>query len=322
MHPLFFNSALRNSRVKYTINLKGVYMENHSLTERNYFRESHLITNAKVSYTSSEIDLIMMLLTSVKKEDKDFKDYVFSVQELEKKAGKKINHTQLKDTAKSLMSKVIEIQESPKKWKLFTWFSSFSYDDGIVTCSFHKDLKPYLLELQGRFDIANIKHLLPMKSSYSKRIYMLIKERSKFGSRTFDINEMMELLKVPKSHKERYNKFKTDVLIQAKNDINKYTDLEVDFEEIKPSRKVTGVTFIIKKNYVDLKTFIEFIRELHANELLYYSKDNRPLKCSLEGLLYYADDMATLDKSTAQKAWEFLHEKREKLLCFQPSLLD
>ena len=300
---------------------KRVHMENHSLTERNYFRESHLITNAKVSYTSSEIDLIMMLLTSVKKEDKDFKDYVFSVQELEKKAGKKINHTQLKDTAKSLMSKVIEIQESPKKWKLFTWFSSFSYDDGIVTCSFHKDLKPYLLELQGRFDIANIKHLLPMKSSYSKRIYMLIKERSKFGSRTFDINEMMELLKVPKSLLN-YADFKNRVLIQAKNDINKYTDLEVDFEEIKPSRKVTGVTFTIKKNDNDLKSFIEFIREMHTNELLFYSKDNRPLKCSLEGLLYYADDMATLDKTTAQKAWEFLHEKREKLLCFQPSLLD
>ena len=296
-------------------------MKQTGLTERNYFRESHLITNGKVSYTSSEIDLIMMLLTSVKKEDVGFMEYVFSVHELERKAGKKINHTQLRDTAKSLMSKVIEIQETPKKWKLFTWFSRFAYDDGIVTCSFHPDLRPYLLELQGRFNIGNIKYLLPMKSSYSKRIYMLLKDRAKHGSRTFDLDELRELLKVPKSHQENYGEFKRKVLIQAKADINKYTDLQVDFEEIKPSRRVTGVTFTIKKNQADLKSFIEFIREWHPNELLHFSKDNRPLKCSLEGLLYYADDMSTLDKATALKAWEFLHEKGEKLECFQPNLL-
>lgn len=296
-------------------------MEQTSLTERNYFRESHLLTNAKVSYSASEIDLIMMLLTSIKKEDKDFKDYVFTLKDLEVKACKKLQSTQLKETVKSLMSKVIEIEESPKKWKLFTWFSYFNYDDGVITCSFDKRLSPYLLELQGRFNIGNIKHLLPMKSSYSKRIYMLIKEHAKFGSRTFDVEELMTLLKVPKSLLN-YADFKRKVLNQAKNDINKHTDLKVDFTEIKPIRKVTGVTFIIKKNDDDLKSFIEFIRELHTNELLYYSKDNRPLKCSLQGLLYYADDLATLDKTTAQKAWEFLYEKREKLLCFQTNLLD
>jgi hypothetical protein len=219
------------------------------------------------------------------------------------------------------MSKVIEIQEGPKKWKLFNWFSRFSYDDGIIKCSFHNDLKPYLLQIQERFNIANIKYLLPMKSSYSKRIYMLLKEYSKFGSRTFDVDEMMELLKVPKSLLN-YADFKKRVLIQAKNDINKYTDLEVDFKERKLSRRVVSVTFTIKKNYVDLKTFIDFIREMYPNELLYYSKDGRPLKCSLKGLLYYADDQATLDTKTAQKMWEFLFEKREKLLCFQPTLLD
>lgn len=297
---------------------KGSYMENTTLTERNYFRESHLITNAKVSYTASEIDLILMLLTAIKKEDEDFQNYVFSIQDLEIKSGKSINHTQLKETAKSLMSKVIEIQESSKKWKLFTWFSSFAYDDGIIKCSFHKDLKPYLLELKGRFNVGNIKHLLPMKSSYSKRIYMLVKEHAKFGHRTFNVEEMMEMLKVPKSLLN-YADFKRKVLNQAKNDINKYTDLEVDFEEIKPSRKITGVTFTIKKNPNDLKSFIEFIREQHPNELLFYF-ENRAVKCSRHGLLYFADDLSDLDKKTALKVWELMHEKREKLLCFTPGL--
>jgi len=297
------------------------YLEKTSLTERTYFRESHLLTNAKVSYTASEIDLILMLLTAIKKEDEDFKSYVFSIQELEKKSGKSINHTQLKETVKSLMSKVIEIQDSPKKWKLFTWFASFAYDDGIINCSFHKDLKPYLLELKGRFNIGNIKHLLPMKSSYSKRIYMLVKEHAKFGHRTFNVEEMMEMLKVPKSQKTNYGEFKRKVLQQAMSDINKYSDLYVELKEIKPSRKVVGVTFEIKKNRADLKTFIEFIRELHANELLFYF-ENRPIKCSTEGLLYFSDDLKTIDKNTAMKIWELMHEEGDKLLCFSPNLFD
>jgi len=42
------------------------------------------------------------------------------------------------------------------------------------------------------------------------------------------------------------------------------------------------------------------------------------LKCSEDGLLYYADEtMATLDKAMAQRAWEWLHEHREHLECFK-----
>lgn len=295
-------------------------MENHSLTDRNYFRQSGVLFKGKMALSKSESDIVYALLTVIQKEDEDFKDYVFTKSELERKIGVKLDTDQLRKTARSLMSKVAELKYGKEDWELFNLFSYFRYKNATLTCRFDKAMKPFYLQLQ-QFILADLRHILPIKSEYSRELYFLIKERAKFGSRTFDVEELMEHLQVPKSQKENYGEFKRKVLNQAKNDITKYTDLEVDFEEIKPIRKVTGVTFTIKKNHSDLKSFIEFIREQHPNELLYYSKDNRPLKCSLEGLLYYADDMATLDKTTAQKAWEFLHEKREKLLCFQPSLI-
>ncbi len=295
-------------------------MEQTSLTERNYFRQSGSLFNGKMPLSKSESDIVYALLTVIAKEDEDFKDYVFTKAELERKIGVKLDTDQLRKTARSLMSKVAELKYGKEEWELFSLFTYFRYKNGILTCRFDKAMKPFYLQLQ-QYILADLRHILPIKSEYSRELYFLIKERSKFGSRTFDVEELMTHLKVPKSLLN-YADFKRKVLNQAKNDINKYTDLEVDFKEIKPIRKVTGVTFTIKKNENDLKSFIEFIREQHTNELLFYSKDNRPLKCSLEGLLYYADDMATLDKTTAQKAWEFLHEKREKLLCFQPSLLD
>ena len=76
------------------------------------------------------------------------------------------------------------------------------------------------------------------------------------------------------------------------------------------------VTFTIKKNHADLKVFIGTIRELYTNIILAYTKNNRPIKCSDRGLLYYSDNMENINKKESMKLWEYLHEQGSKLLCF------
>jgi len=157
-----------------------------------------------------------------------------------------------------------------------------------------------------------------MRSSYSKRIYLLLKKYAKIGKRTFNVRELQEMLVVPDSHKDRYNKFKVSVLQKAEIDINKFTDLEVELSEKKLARKVVEVTYKIRKNTTDLKSFIQIIRELYVNQLLHYTKDNRPLKCSEKGYLYYADEPNSyIGKKEAQKLWEYLHENRKELYIFK-----
>jgi len=297
------------------------------LTDRNFGRQSHIIINARYALTRAEIDLVLMLITAIRKEDEDFKDYEFTIKDLNRKSGKVWNSEQLQDNVKSLMSKPIELptDNQKKRWAVVNWFSYFEYENGIIRCRFDKRLKPYLLEIKNRFVISDIRHMLPMKSSYSKRMYLLLKEYAKIGERTWKVEELHDILKVPKSLRERYDNFKRQVLKKAEADINKFTDLEVKFKERKLGRKVSEITYEIRKNHTDLKTFISIIRELYANEPLYPAKDGRMLKCTDKGLLYYSDkenDFPTLDKDTAMKAWEWLHENREKLYCFQPDLLD
>ena len=290
------------------------------LTDRNYIRQSHIINNAKYALTRGEIDLVLTLLTAITKRDRAFKEYEFTMAELELKTSRVWNSKQLQDNVESLMSKPLRVQVSPHKWKLIPWFSYFEYDNGSITCRFDKALKPYLLEIKERFVLADLRMLLPMRSSYSKRIYMLLKEYQKIGERTFKVSELQELLKSPKSHLERYNKFKSAVLVQAEKDINKYTDLEVKLVEIKLGKKVNKVKYTIGKNTVSLKEFIATIRELYPNERLYYY-NGKPLKCSDKGLLYYADDsLLTLGKTEALKAWNYLHENKSKLEIFQKPL--
>jgi len=293
------------------------------LTNRNHTRQSHIIVNARYALSRSEIDIVLTLLTVIKKEDEDFKDYEFTISELETKTNRKWNSKQLKETVKKLMSKPLELPiEHEKDWEIVNWFSYFKYSHtGLITCRFDMRLKPYLLALSGTRILADFRHLLPMNSSYSKRMYLLLKEYNKIGMRTFNVEKLQDILKVPKSFKV-YSEFKKKVLKRAEIDINKFTDLEVNFSEKKRGRKVVEITYTIKKNHTDLKAFIGYIRELYVNELLYHSKDGRPLKCSDKGLLYYSDTMENINKKESLKLWEYLHENRAKLTCFQGNLFD
>jgi len=299
-------------------------MENTTdLTRRNYTRQQSVIINARYALTQNEIDIVLVLLTAIHKDDKDFKDYEFTMQDLEFKTGRRWDSSQLKATVKGLMSKPLELplSDDGKNWTIVNWFSMFEYKKGLITCRFDKRLKPYLVDIQGRMILGDVRHLLPMKSSYSKRMYLLLKEYSKFGVRKFGVEELMDILKVPKSLKG-YGQFKQKVLQRAELDINKYTDLKVSFDEKKVVRKVTEITFHIKKNDEDLKTFIEHIRENYTNVLLWTTPKKIEIKCDDNGLLYNAKSGKTFDKETAQKIWEQMHHNREIIFKSQVSLFE
>ena len=169
----------------------------NNLTDRNYAKQSYTLINARMSLTRLEIDILIVLMTTIDKNDEDFKDYQFSVKDLEEKLGHKLQSKQLRTTIKSLMSKPIELQIREKgEWDIVNWFSYFQYSkNGILSCRFDKFLKPFLLELKKRFVVSDLRMLLPMKSTYSKRIYLLLKEYAKIGSRTFIVEEMQDTLK-------------------------------------------------------------------------------------------------------------------------------
>lgn len=294
----------------------------NGLSKRTYFKQHSKLINGRYTLTSSESDLVYALLTEIKNEDEDFKDYVFSIEDLEKKIGKKINHERLYNTARDLMEKVIEVRKENHKWQLITWFSFFEYDNGMITCTIDKRLKEYLLQLKARYVLSDIRVITQMKSSYSKRIYFLLAEHKKLGTRKFNVKELMDIMQVPKSM-QGYAQFKQKVINQAVKEINLYSDIEVNFTEKKMSRKVDSITFEIKHNNSDLKEFIKGIRECQVNEDLYYSPNGRMLKVSKKGILYYKDNLEDhISKEDSEKLWKHLHKNRENLYCYKINLED
>jgi len=53
--------------------------------------------------------MVLMLLSSITKEDKDFKSYEFTLAELEIKSNRKWQSKQLEETIKGLLSKPIKL---------------------------------------------------------------------------------------------------------------------------------------------------------------------------------------------------------------------
>ena len=218
------------------------------MKNRNIVKQDYHLVNAKYKLNTSEIKFIMTVLAQVDKDDVDFKEYEIKISELEAKLQSEQNETRLKQFAKKILSKPLEVPTNDG-WVIFNWFEHIEYLRGHskFKVSISKKLKPYLLELKERFVKYNLKYILPLTSNYSIRLYQLLKEYETLTRRTFTVTELQDLLQVPPSLKI-YNRFKEKVLVIAEKELIENCDIFFEFEEIKDGRKINEILFRIKPN--------------------------------------------------------------------------
>jgi len=221
----------------------------HNMNNSFTVTQDFNLINAKYKLNNSEIKFILTALTQLdSKNDKILKEYEIRVSDLEKRLQVEQNETRLKQFAKKLMSKPLEVPTADG-WLVANWFSDIEYIKGQAKFKvrFSEKLKPYLLQLKERFVAYNLKNILPLASNYSIRIYQLLKEYEKLKKRCFKVTELQEILQVPKSLKV-YADFKRKVLNVAYKELLEHTDIYFDFEEVKEGRKVSSLIFRIHKN--------------------------------------------------------------------------
>lgn len=217
------------------------------MTNRNIIKQDYKLINGKYKLDASEIKFIFAVLSQIKLEDKEFRTYEISLADLENKLQAEQNETRLKQFAKKLMSKPFEVK-TEKGWAVYNWFSKIEYirDKAKFVVRIDEDLKPYLLELKERVVKTNFKEVINFTSTYAIRIYQMLLEYQKIGSRRFNIAELQETLQVPPSLKG-YGQFKQKILDVAMKEINTNTELYVEYAETKKERKkVIEITFTIK----------------------------------------------------------------------------
>ncbi|MCY6356197.1 replication initiation protein [Clostridium sp. ZS2-4] len=227
--------------------------------------KSNTLIEASYRLTSGEQRIILTLVSVIKPEDEEFKKYRFKVKDFCRMLEIKNNrlYKDIKDITKDLMRKVFTIKKEKSTLQI-SWLSSVEYieGEGIVELEFSPKLKPYLLQLKNRFTSYELKDILQLKSSYSFRIYELLKQYEKIGSRTFNVEELKDILGIDENTYPLYADFKRRVIIQSQKEINKKTDIHFEIEQIKTGRKVTELKFIIKTNPNILKDDAKYIEEI------------------------------------------------------------
>lgn len=218
------------------------------MKNRNIVKQDYQLVNAKYKLTTAEIRFVMIALTQLENNDTELTEYEIKVSELEEKLQTEQNETRLKQFAKKLLSKPLEVP-TEDGFIVANWFADVEYIKGQskFKVSFSKKLIPYLLELKKRYVSYNLKNILPLTSSYSVRIYQLLKEYEKLKIRYIKVEELMDILQVPNSYKI-YDNFKRKVLQVAEKELAEHTDISFTFEEEKEGRKVDRLILRIYPN--------------------------------------------------------------------------
>ena len=211
------------------------------------------LVQAKYSMTLQQKRVMIWLVSQIKPTDEDFKEHILSVKELIEvcQLSGESAYKQLKDITFSLIEKGIRIIDitNPKEdiETQISWLSSAKYRYGRVTLTFSPELKPYLLLLKEKFTAVNMIDMMQFKSVHAIRIYELLKQYENIGERILDIEEIKECCGV-KDKLRKYNHFEKYLLLIAQREINEKSDIHIEFERIKPFRKIEGIKFIITKN--------------------------------------------------------------------------
>jgi plasmid replication initiation protein len=197
----------------------------------------------------------LLLASTIKPDDEDFKPVRFRIVDLLNYLGFEDNtthYTYLRQLTEKLMTRVLKIWDLQRKTLLqINWLSSAEYHfkEGIVELCFDPKLKPFLLKLKEKFTAYSLQIAIKFDSAYSIRIYELLKQYEKLGIRTIRVEELKQYLGIEKNKAyKKYNNLKRKVILTAYEELKEKADIYFEFEEKKKGRKIEEIVFYIRKN--------------------------------------------------------------------------
>lgn len=228
---------------------------NNQHADKALVTKSNNLVEARYHFSIWETRVFTKLVSLIQPGDEAFKKYKLQIKDLVNFFGVNDNdaYVKIKAVPDNLLKKVVTIpytengEERFLKTGLIAQASIPKKKEGFIEISFHPDLKPYLLQLKRTFLSYDIRNVLKISSVYSVRIYELLKQYEKIGSREFDLDTLKVILGVSDKYR-LYGHFKSRIILKAQKDLKLHTDICFEFSEIKLKRKVIGILFKIKKN--------------------------------------------------------------------------
>lgn len=305
-------------------------------------KHQDLVHTARYSLGELGIKVVSLLISMVKKDDKDFQEYNIRLADFKELIGSnsKKTYEYVDVMTDELMKKPFKIGDTKFNW---VYLARYHINDSYVTLKIAPELKPYLLGLQKNFVQYNIKNILFLKSGYVIRLYELLKDKWEQAKRynpsiksfktDLEIKYLRSSFDIPDSY-QYSSHIKNRIINMAKKQFKEKTDIQFDYVEQKIGRKVDRLIITIKENnqgsnhHLDtLQSFIKYMRSNFINQDILESKDKNSgkiymLSVSPKGLLYdkYGSDFKA---SRSKEMWDKLYSlaKDNKLFCLNQGKL-
>lgn len=186
----------------------------------------------------------------------------------------------LKDAIRDLKHRefsFLEVVNNKKIVKTRNWVVEVGYamNDAFVTLEFDPNVMPLISELERRFTSYDISEVAELSSAYAIRLYeLLIAWRSVGKVPMISVQDLRDRLGILDGEYARMERFKTKILENSIEQINRTTDITVSYDQHKSGRNITGFTFSFKvKNKAKAKKVVEIkALKFSPSQLNTYSK--------------------------------------------------
>ena len=229
-------------------------------------KKADVIVRARYKLNPLSLKFITTLITGLKISDDINQEYIFKVKDFKEltKLKRKDLYWAIKEALKELLEKPIFIPNN-NGYMMCNWISGGQYmeNEGEIKFRIYPDLKPYLLEAQTKFLKYKLENILNLKSSYSIRLYEILKDvfilKNRFNQSTEDFVSMEDfrsILQIPDSY--RFFNIKKQILDKAQKELEDNTDIKFYYEKVVKGNKTIGIKFFIEEN----------IKEIHNENIL------------------------------------------------------
>ncbi len=251
-------------------------------------KKDNRLVRSKINISSVDASRILAnLVACIHTDDKSLKRvYRVAVKDfLADTSGR--GYTRVKGLCRELAQVTVELEEPDPDgphpiFEIGTIFSRIVYKKGIVEAEFNGHMAPFLLDLQQCFTQYSLIEYLKLPSTYSQRLFEILKSWSGKPEVILSIAELHRMLDSPESFRANFKEFRRWVLEKAHKDITTQTSFRYEWEPVKVGRSVEKIRFIFSSKKLPLAQKDQETAKEEKRQRLINQRFQRALSCAIE----------------------------------------
>src|SRR5699024_800769 len=238
------------------------------ISYENSIKKSNELSMAKMQQglTLNQMQLFAYAIYSTQQDGKT----EFRKHEFEKKFEiAQLRPTDAMDDAYRLLDLKIQMRyEESEKSRGHNVFTDYYYNKGQFIFKWNDNFLPHILELKEKYILTDLSIASKFKSSFSWILYEYLKSHFGYWNKQLSKNDLMDLFSVEhiESYKKNTSIFKNKVLNVAIEELNRFTEFEVWYKEIKQGRAIVGFELnwsTGRQSYEATAKQLNLLREIH-----------------------------------------------------------